>query len=163
MPGRILPVLKRFWGLARSLYSLLKEHQMDNSKASETNILLVEDEESLLKLATHILEMQGYRVFAYPHSEAALRMAKNLPDRIHLLLTDVRMDPHMSGCKLAQHLRPLRPEMQVLYMSAYPSSEIVKKEVEHGTAALVKKPFTPTVLLEAVKTALEQTGARATH
>ncbi|MDB5102689.1 MAG: hybrid sensor histidine kinase/response regulator [Fibrobacteres bacterium] len=136
---------------------------MTNLKPSETNILLVEDEESLLKLATHILEMQGYRVIASPHSEAAMRTAKNLPDRIHLLLTDVRMDPHMSGCKLAQHLRVLRPEMQVLYMSAFPASEIVVREVGHGTADLLKKPFTPTGLLEAVKKSLEHAEARQNH
>jgi DNA-binding NtrC family response regulator len=134
---------------------------MENPKPSETNILLVEDEESLLKLATHVLEMQGYRVIASPHSEAALRTAKARPERIHLLLTDVRMDPHMSGCKLAQHLRPLRPDMQVLYMSAYPASEIVVKEVEHGAADLLKKPFTPTALLDAVKKALEHAESRA--
>ncbi|HKP98063.1 MAG TPA: response regulator [Fibrobacteria bacterium] len=133
---------------------------MDHAKPSETNILLVEDEESLLKLATHILEMQGYHVLASPHSEAALRKAKNFPGRIHLLLTDVRMDPHMSGCKMAQQLRIARPDLQVLYMSAYPSSEIVKKEVEQGVAGLLKKPFTPTVLLEAVKRALDHTVAR---
>lgn len=132
---------------------------MDRSKPSETNILLVEDEESLLKLATHILEMQGYSVLATPHSEAALRKARNFPGRIHLLLTDVRMDPHISGCKMAQQLRISRPDIQVVYMSAYPTSELVKREVEHGSADLLKKPFTPTALLEAVKKALAHSPA----
>jgi DNA-binding NtrC family response regulator len=134
---------------------------MDQMKPSETNILLVDDEESLLKLATHILEMQGYNVIPSPHSEAALRKSKNFPGRIHLLVTDVRMDPHMSGCKMAQQIRIARPDIQVLYMSAYPSNEIVKKEVEQGIAELLKKPFTPTVLLDAVKRALEHSMARA--
>ena len=134
---------------------------MENLRPSETNIFLVEDEVSVLKLATHILEMKGYRVFPFPHSDAALAKAKNLPEKINLLLTDVRMDPHMSGCKLAHQLRPLWPEMQVLYMSAYPSSEIVRKEIENGTALLLKKPFTPTGLLESVKIALDTVHSRA--
>lgn len=133
---------------------------MDPVKPSEITILLVEDEESILKLATHILEMQGYRVIASPHSEAALRTAKNPGERIHLLLTDVRMDPHMSGCKLAQHIRVLHPETQVLYMSAFPASEIVVKEVSHGTADLLKKPFTPTGLLESVRKSLLHSASR---
>ncbi len=124
-------------------------------KPSDFTVLVVEDEESLLKLVTHILEMKGFRVLATPHSEAAYRKAKGHKEPIHLLLTDVRMDPHMSGCKLAVALRPLRPEMKVLYMSAFPASEIVRKEVESRTASMLRKPFTPTQLLATVQTVLE--------
>jgi FixJ family two-component response regulator len=65
------------------------------------------------------------------------------------------MEPHMSGCVLAQHLRPARPDLKVVYMSSYPASEIVRKEIDHGTATLLRKPFTPTVLLEKVKAVLD--------
>lgn len=122
-------------------------------------ILVVDDEEPLVKLASHVLEMRGYKVLPAPHSERALRMARDYPDRIHLLLTDVKMDPHMSGCVLAQHLRPSRPDMKVVYMSSFPASEIVRKEVEHGAASLLKKPFTPTALLEKVKSVLDRQEA----
>lgn len=127
---------------------------MDAQKTEVPVILLVEDEESLLKLATHILEMRGYRVLAASQSEAALHQAEEFPEKINLLLTDVRMDPHMSGCVLAQHLRPSRPDLRVVYMTSFPISEIVRKEVEHGQAVLLKKPFTPTALLEKVKETL---------
>ena len=119
-------------------------------------ILVVDDEESLIKLATHVLEMRGYRVLSASQGESALRIAADFPERIHLLLTDVKMEPHMSGCVLAQHLRPSRPDMRVVYMSSYPASEIVRKEVEHGNASLLRKPFTPTGLLEKVKSVLEE-------
>ena len=118
-------------------------------------ILVVDDEEPLVKLATHVLEMRGYRVLPANSGESALKLIANSREKINLLLTDVKMEPHMSGCVLAQQLRPSRPDMRVLYMSSYPASEIVRKEVEHGTASLLKKPFTPTVLLEKVKAVLE--------
>jgi hypothetical protein len=38
---------------------------------------------------------------------------------------------------------------------------MVAREVEHGLAAQLKKPFTPTALLEAVRKSLEHAGARA--
>src|SRR4051812_46107431 len=123
---------------------------MDRAKTNSATILLVEDEESVLKLATHVLEMQGYRVLASPQSESALRIARKTTDPIHLLLTDVRMEPHMSGCRLAQYLRPMHPEMKIMYMTGFPASEIVQKEVAHGLASLIRKPFTPTVLLERI-------------
>lgn len=122
-------------------------------------VLVVDDEEPLVKLAAHVLEMRGYRVLAAGSGEAALRLVARSRERIDLLLTDVKMEPHMSGCVLAQHLRPSRPDMRVLYMSAFPASEIVRKEVAHGSAFLLKKPFTPTVLLEKVKSVLETEAA----
>jgi DNA-binding NtrC family response regulator len=132
---------------------------MDAQKNEQAVILLVEDEESLLKLATHILEMRGYHVMAAAQSETALHQAEEFPERINLLLTDVRMDPHMSGCVLAQHLRPSRPDMRVIYMTSFPIGEIVRKEVEHGLAFLLKKPFTPTALLEKVKEVISAEAA----
>lgn len=123
--------------------------------AEPQTILVVDDEEPLVKLATHILEMRGFRVLSAGSGEAALRLVARSQERINLLLTDVKMEPNMSGCVLAQHLRPSRPDMRVLYMSAFPASEIVRKEVEHGSAYLLKKPFTPTALLEKVKSVLQ--------
>jgi FixJ family two-component response regulator len=135
---------------------------MEARKPQDTSIFLVEDDESLLKLSAHVLEMAGYRVSAWPESESALKRARSRPNEpIHLLVTDVRMDPHMSGAKLSQHLRMDRPEMRVLYVTGYPASEIVRKEAESGAAELLRKPFTPTALLEAVHKALESASARA--
>src|SRR4051812_19964474 len=130
-------------------------------KPSETVILLVEDDESLLRLSTHVLEMAGYRVIAMPESESALHRAKSRRDEtIHLLLTDVRMDPHMSGARLAHLLRQERPDLKIIYMTAFPASEIVLKEAASGLAGLLRKPFTPTVLLDAVRKSLDATSAR---
>ena len=62
---------------------------------------------------------------------------------------------------LPQAFCTLHPETQVLYMSAFPASEIVVKEVTQGTAELLKKPFTPTGLLEAVRKSVQHSMARA--
>jgi DNA-binding NtrC family response regulator len=134
----------------------------ETRKPSETVILLVEDDESLLRLSTHVLEMAGYRVVPMPESESALHRAKNRRDEtIHLLLTDVRMDPHMSGARLAHLLRQTRPDLKVLYVTGFPASEIVLKEAGSGAAGLLRKPFTPTALLDAVRKILDPSPARA--
>lgn len=122
---------------------------------SETDILLVEDDESLLRISAHILEMAGYRVHPSPESESALALSRSLKGTpLHLLLTDVRMDPHMSGARLAHLLRQERPEIKVAYMTAYPASEIVLRECAAGHAFLLRKPFTPTALLDTVRKAV---------
>lgn len=65
-----------------------------------------------------MLEGRGYRILEAPSGEEALRIAAGHAEPIHLLLTDVRM-PGMSGHGLVQQLGRLRPEVKVLYMSAF--------------------------------------------
>lgn len=132
------------------------------ANAGDTLILVVEDEEPLLRLSTHVLEMAGFRVMPVAESEAALHKARSRRDEaIHVLVTDLRMDPHMSGARLAHLLRHDRPGLRVVYMSGYPMPESVRKEAAAGAAVILPKPFTPTALLEAVRKALEPSPADA--
>lgn len=131
-----------------------------DAKAHDTLIMVVDDEEPLLRLSTHVLEMAGYRVMPVAESETALHRSKSRRDEtIHLLLTDVRMDPHMSGARLAHLMRQDRPALRVIYMTGFPLLETIMKEEASGSAIVLKKPFTPTALLEAVRRALEPAPA----
>lgn len=133
-----------------------------DSKLQDTLIMVVEAEEPLLRLSTHILEMAGYRVIPVAESETALHKARSRRDEtIHLLITDIRMEPHMSGARLAHLLRQDRPELRVIYMTEFPAMGAVLKEAASGAAILMSKPFTPTALLEAVHKALVPNTAKA--
>jgi len=65
----------------------------------------------------------------------AIRMGKDRPGDIDLLLVDVVM-PLMDGRKLAQRLRALRPRLKVVFMSGYGLSEL-----EEMGAPFMVKPF----------------------
>lgn len=106
-------------------------------KGSET-ILLVEDEEMLLKLETDILTESGYQVLAAATTDLALSLAQDHPGPIHLLITDLIM-PVMNGRELAATLQPLRPEMRVLFMSGY-SADIISSQgiIDEGVHFLQK-------------------------
>jgi CheY-like chemotaxis protein len=56
----------------------------------------VDDQQVLLKSTTRILERAGYHVLPASTPEAALRIAREHPGEIHLLVTDVVM-PGMNG------------------------------------------------------------------
>ena len=104
-------------------------------------VLLVEDEQSLRKLARNMLKDIGYTVLEANDGSHALEIAKQTASGIDLLLTDVVM-PGMSGRAVAEKLSPLRPEMKVLYMSGYTDGAIAPHGVLESGISILRKPFT---------------------
>jgi CheY-like chemotaxis protein len=118
-------------------------------------ILVVEDEEAVRKLAVSILESNGYGVLEASGPEEASRICQDYQAPIHLLLTDVVM-PQWSGRDLAEHLRSLRPGIEVLFMSGYTDDTVVRHRVIQEGVPFLQKPFTPENLLRRVRGLLDQ-------
>jgi two-component system cell cycle sensor histidine kinase/response regulator CckA len=91
-------------------------HGVVSTLGGSETILLVEDDESVRKLALEVLGSKGYRVLSAGRIEEALQIAETLESPIHLVLTDVVM-PGMSGSELVGRLQFLRPQIKVLFMS----------------------------------------------
>jgi PAS domain S-box-containing protein len=123
-------------------------------KGSET-VLLVEDEPALRELAQTVLSERGYQVIEALTPEDAERLARNNGSEIHLLLTDVVM-PGMSGRELAKQLTARYPNLRVLYMSGYTYNVIAHDGTLEEGISFLQKPFTPQVLAEKVREALDR-------
>ena len=120
------------------------------------SILLVEDEEMVRKLATTVLAARGYQVVTAASGDDALAVAEERLADFDLLLTDVVM-PGRSGLEVAAALRARRPDLPVLFMSGYSDAQI---ELDGGSS-LLPKPFTPTVLVDRVRAALDEAAVPA--
>ncbi|MEX2627416.1 MAG: ATP-binding protein [Ilumatobacteraceae bacterium] len=125
----------------------------DDEPDAARTVLVVEDLESLGKLAATVLQRAGYRTLLADHPDAALELAAAEPS-IDLLLTDVVM-PDMSGPALADRLRAECPGLAVLYMTGYTAGMLdlgsrEGHETDDGVAVL-SKPFTAAALVDAVR------------
>ena len=129
------------------------EPAVKSVRGSET-ILLVEDEESLRKLADMFLRDNGYQVLAAGDGAQALQVARQHAGPIHLLLTDVVM-PGINGRVLAERLAPSQPDMKILYMSGYTDSFIAGHGVLEAGSHLLHKPFTEETLTRKVRELLD--------
>jgi DNA-binding NtrC family response regulator len=125
-------------------------------RGSET-VLLVEDEEQVRAVARRILERNGYQVLAPEGAEEALRLAREYPNPIELLVTDVVM-PRMTGTELSARVRQLRPQLEVLYVSGYTDGGIGAHGMLEDGASFLQKPFTTDSLARKVRSVLDGLG-----
>lgn len=123
------------------------------------SILLVEDEDLVRQMARRILTQYGYTVLEAADGQAALRIGRQHPGPIHLLLTDVVMPGGMSGRALAERLAETRPEMKVLYMSGYTDNAIVHHGALNPETHFIQKPFSPDGLLRQIRAVLRAAAA----
>jgi len=124
-------------------------------------ILFVEDEDGLRQAAVHALRERGYRVWEVRNGIEALKLCSNLPDHIHLLITDVVM-PQLDGHQLAAEITRTRPETKILYVSGYAKGAILDKESLEPNSEFLAKPFRLSELLQKVSEVLGA-GTRPLH
>jgi two-component system cell cycle sensor histidine kinase/response regulator CckA len=136
----------------------LDESADEERRRGDETVLLVEDELAVRKLARRALEAEGYRVLEAHDGEEAIAIADGWAERIDLVLTDVVM-PRMGGRELRDRLAAARPEVPVLYMSAYASEDVVGRGLLHAADPFIQKPFTAASLAARVRGLLDAVRA----
>jgi two-component system cell cycle sensor histidine kinase/response regulator CckA len=116
-------------------------------------ILVVDDEEVVRSVVRDMLESDGYTILDTADPQHALRIAREQP--VHLLVSDVVM-PLMKGRELAAKLLAMSPSTRVLFMSAYPMSEVAT-----SGRAFISKPFSMQSLNDKVRHVLTQASSFA--
>jgi signal transduction histidine kinase/ActR/RegA family two-component response regulator len=115
-------------------------------------ILLVEDEESVLRSASRILESAGYAVLQAANAAEATVVYNR--EHVDIVVTDVVMPGGASGKQLADALREERPDLPVVFISGYSAETIAMRGVLPNQTLLVKKPFSRGELLFAIREAV---------
>jgi|SRR5579859_2613620 len=123
------------------------------ARGGET-ILLVEDEPSVRRLVSQMLQLTGYTVLEASGGLEALGLMDNVGRPVDLLLTDIVM-PSMNGGALAQRLSRQHPKMRVLFTSGYMDDVVVQEVVAMG-AQFLPKPFTMEGLTQKVRQVLDE-------
>jgi len=115
-------------------------------------ILLVDDEETVRRFGSRVLEKHGFDVVAAGSAAEALAHADIR--LIDLLLTDVMM-PGMNGRELAETLLAQHPSLRVLFMSGYAENVLATSVGLVPGAAFLAKPFKPKALVAKVREVLD--------
>jgi two-component system cell cycle sensor histidine kinase/response regulator CckA len=118
-------------------------------RSPHRGVLLVEDNGAVRAFAAEVLSQAGYEVRSARHGVEALELMRKYESSIDVVVTDVVM-PEMGGRPLVEQLRKRRPQLPVLYITAYTDDASMIDEVKATGARLLEKPFTASQLAEAV-------------
>lgn len=116
-------------------------------------ILLLDDEESLLKWLSYALEENGYEVYATTEPTSALTRLK--AERFDCVISDIRM-PGMDGFQFLRNVRGIYPDLPVIFITAYGSMESVINALRDRASDYIMKPFGIDEILKRLKANLKK-------
>ena len=121
-----------------------------DSSADKLKILIVDDEEDVVKPIAFRLDIQGFEVLMEPDGDLGFQTAvAELPD---LILLDIMM-PGIDGWETLTRLKrdPETAKIPVIIFTAREHSRGHQKSEEMGAADYFRKPFEPDELIELVE------------
>jgi PAS domain S-box-containing protein len=111
----------------------------DEPSAPADKVLIVEDEEDLLDVASELFRNMGYEVLTASNGADALQVLERVPG-IDVLFSDVIM-PGMSGLELARVTRRLYPTTRIVLASGYPAPALRAQQGDIDEFVFVSKPY----------------------
>ena len=120
-------------------------------------ILVVDDEDLILRLAEASLAAFGYRPLAAPSGRAALEILKAPGTRVAVVVLDLMM-PGMSGEETLREMRAMVPDLPVVITSGCGEIEVRERFDGKGANGFLPKPYTARQLAQVVQDALLAAG-----
>jgi FixJ family two-component response regulator len=121
------------------------------SRATKNLISVIDDDESIRRTTTLLIESFGFRAVAFASAESFLK-SDQLNDTSCLIL-DVRM-PDMNGLELQSELAAAGYGIPVIFITAYDDKDSRGRAIQAGAVAFLDKPFSDEQLLQTVRSAI---------
>jgi DNA-binding NtrC family response regulator len=118
---------------------------------SKANILVVDDEISIVEVLKALLTREGYSITTASDGEEALNKLRE--EKFDLMVSDIRMQP-MDGITLLRRARELQEHLAIIMITAYATVETAVEAMKNGAFDYVCKPFKIDELILTVQRAL---------
>jgi FixJ family two-component response regulator len=116
-------------------------------------ISLVDDDESIRRTTTLLIESFGFHAAAFESAESFLKSGQL--QETSCLIVDIQM-PSMNGLQLQSHLATAGYKIPIIFITAYDKEESRQQALQAGAVAFLGKPFNDELLLQALRAALRQ-------
>lgn len=133
---------------------LIKKEKKNKNITGSGTILVVDDEESILKVSKDFLVRLGYKVLSTKNCNEAVETYTNNTHQIDLVLLDIIM-PGKDGLETLQELKKINPHVKVLFFSGFSKNKKINEVLEEGVVEFIEKPFNMNLLSAIVSKMLE--------
>jgi len=117
-------------------------------------ILVVEDEQNMIKLLCRVLERHGYKILTASDGETAVETYQHSKKAIDVVLLDLGL-PKMTGREVLRHIKNENPDAKVVIASGYLEPG-VKSEIDRaGVKYFLSKPYRPDEVVQALQSLIE--------
>ncbi len=112
------------------------------SERRKLDVLVVDDEPTMVDLISSLLTLDGHRVTMTSDGREALSLIQDHADRFDLIITDVKM-PGVSGEQLYNRARELRPKFagSIIFTTGDTASAETRRLLELTGNTVLEKPF----------------------
>jgi signal transduction histidine kinase/ActR/RegA family two-component response regulator len=121
----------------------------------EKSVLLVDDEQKVLKAMKKGLEQYGLKVTAEDNSVEALKIFNKNPSRFDVIITDQAM-PYLKGTELAERLKAINPWIKIILVTGYADEKVLEYLDRMIIDDYITKPVTGTQLVRTIRKILEK-------
>ncbi|MBR9979471.1 MAG: PAS domain S-box protein, partial [Desulfatitalea sp.] len=118
-------------------------------------ILLIDDEVSIVRLETQMLERFGYQVRGLSDPLEALALFQSDPTAFDVVITDMAM-PRMTGQRLAVEIQALRPDLPVILCTGFSETIDQQPSGANGIQGYLMKPVVMQALAGMVRQVLDK-------
>lgn len=154
LPQQGHPFSHHIASTSRQFQENLASHLRARLAAKKRRLLVVDDDPQICSLIAAVLEPAEFSVITANTGADAVKLMEAAGDTIDVLVTDVVM-PMLNGAELATIARFGRPNLRVIFMSGHPDDVVERYGVAKNGARCIKKPFSPSVLEQAVREELQ--------
>jgi len=133
-----------------------KQFKQDVKLGSGETILLVDDDASVLETGTDILKTLGYEVLHATDGKQALEVYKAQQQTITLVILDIAM-PKMDGIEAAKHLRHINPNIRIIFVTGFDSSQTLNA-ASISSESVILKPFKVSLFSQVIQNTLYKKG-----
>src|SRR5690349_9250951 len=121
------------------------------SRTRRNLISLIDDDESIRRTTTLLIQSFGFQAAAFESAENFLKSGQL--DETSCLIVDVQMHG-MNGLQLQRHLAASGYKLPIIFITAYDNKESRQQAIQAGAVAFLSKPFDDELLLETIRTAV---------
>jgi FixJ family two-component response regulator len=133
------------------LLQTLRSALAEQLKAKANLISVVDDDESIRRTMTLLIQSFGFQAAVFDSAESLLK-SRQLHET-SCLIVDVQM-PGMNGLQLQRHLASSGYKFPIVFITAYDNEESRQQALQAGAVAFISKPFDDELLLDTIRATL---------